>query len=113
MYCWIEPQCGCSICIGPPRGLAKSSPDLGSTWAPVRRTPQLRSPFRLQSLPFTATLRKQKIEEDTWKDTNCQDESQAVLRLCFLIFSSSPSNSLKRPRTTMPFAREKKRTITE
>src|SRR5438067_13469807 len=19
MYCWIEPRCGCSICIGPPR----------------------------------------------------------------------------------------------
>src|SRR3989442_12731657 len=100
MYCWIEPQCGCSICIGPPRGLAKSSPDLGSTWAPVRRTPQLRSPFRLQSVPFTATLRKQKIEEDTWKDTNCQDESQAGLTLRFLILSSYHQNNPNAPVTT-------------
>src|SRR5207249_3077964 len=22
MYCWIEPLCGCSICIGPPRELS-------------------------------------------------------------------------------------------
>src|SRR3989442_11032702 len=54
MYCWIEPQCGCSICIGPPRGLAKVLPISGLPGAPVRRTPQPRSPFRLPSLPFTS-----------------------------------------------------------
>src|SRR5207302_10021800 len=40
---------------------------------------------------------KTKIEEDTWKDTNCEDESLAVLRLCSVVFSSSASYSLNRP----------------
>src|SRR3989442_6687015 len=37
---------------------------------------------------------KTKIEEDTWKDTNCADQSWSVLRLCSAVFSLSERNGL-------------------
>src|SRR5437870_3912591 len=40
MYCWIEPLCGCSICIGPPR---ETLPKLVLRRAPIQAANLTRS----------------------------------------------------------------------
>src|SRR3989442_9349107 len=97
MYCWIEPQCGCSICIGPPRGLAKVLPISGLPGAPVRRTPQLRSPSRLPSLPFTSLSENKNRRgylEGYELHGRIQGGSQTLLRSFLIIGQLQPESTL-------------------
>src|SRR5213595_2408274 len=59
MYCWIEPQCGCSICIGPPRELSQNWSGGGLRSRPLTLDTEL-SPYL--SCACSAYLKISKME---------------------------------------------------